>query len=173
MRSLATNTLALLIIGGLCGLALTQTYQVTRTPVEENRTRHAQALLSDLLGRQVPTDLIWHNGVANSCGPWHLVRSAANGYSGPIHYVALLQDGAISLRVTQHQETPGITDFINHAKDPYLQNLDGTAIKEWASLDNVTGATITHKALRSMSAQVQTLVNHQQEQDSCEQIDGP
>ena len=173
MRSLTTNTLALLIIGGLCGLALTQTYEVTRGPVEENRTRQAQALLSELLGRQAPTDLIWQNSVANPCGPWHFVRSAATGYSGPIHYLALLQDGAISLRVTQHQETPGIADFINHAKDPYLPNLDNTAVADWSRLDNVTGATITHKALRSMAAQAQTLVNHQQEQDSCEQIDEP
>lgn len=169
MRSLATNTLALLIIGGLCGLALTQTYEVTRAPVEENRTQQAQALLTELLGQQAPTDLIWQDGVTTPCGSWQFVRSAANGYSGPIHYLALLQGDTISLRVTQHQETPGIADFINHAKDPYLPNLDNTAITDWSSLDNITGATITHKALRSMATQAQTLVDHQREQDSCEQ----
>lgn len=173
MRSLAKNTLALLMIGGLCGLALTQTYQATRKPVEENRTRQAQALLSELLGRQAPTDLDWQNGVANPCGSWHFVRSAASGYSGPIHYLALVKNHTIRLRVTQHQETPGIADFINHAKAPYLPNLDDTSIADWINLDNVTGATITHKALRGMAAQAETLINHQQEQNNCEQADEP
>ena len=44
-NSLVTG-IALLIIGGLCGLALTQTHKLTRAPIEENRTRQAQALLS-------------------------------------------------------------------------------------------------------------------------------
>jgi Na+-translocating ferredoxin:NAD+ oxidoreductase RnfG subunit len=173
VRDAVTTTLALLIIGALCGLALTQTYQATRGPIEDNRIRQAQALLSELLGRQAPTDLVWQNGVSNVCGDWHLVRSAANGYSGPIRYLALIEKDTMRLRITQHQETPGIADFLNHAKDPYLPNLDGTAIAEWASLDNVTGATITHKALRAMAEQAQTLVTNQQEQDNCEQTDEP
>jgi Na+-translocating ferredoxin:NAD+ oxidoreductase RnfG subunit len=169
VRNLVTNTLALLVIGGLCGLALTQTNQLTREPVEANRVRQAQALLSELLGQQAPTDLNWQNGVANPCGPWQFVRGAANGYSGHIHYLALLEKDSIRLRVTRHQETPGIADFINHQVDPYLPNLDDTSIADWGDLDNITGATITHKALRGMAAQAQTLVNHQQERDNCEQ----
>ena len=47
-NSLVTG-IALLIIGGLCGLALTQTYNLTRAPIEENRARQARALLSELL----------------------------------------------------------------------------------------------------------------------------
>ena len=47
MGKRATSAAALLVIGGLCGLALTQTYDITRAPVEENRIRQAQALLSD------------------------------------------------------------------------------------------------------------------------------
>ena len=52
-NSLVTG-IALLIIGGLCGLALTQTHKLTRAPIEENRTRQAQALLSELLGQKHP-----------------------------------------------------------------------------------------------------------------------
>jgi len=87
--------------------------------------------------------------------------------------LALLENDTIRLRVTRHQETPGIADFINHQVDPYLPNLDDTSIAGWGDLDNITGATITHKALRSMAAQAQTLVAHQQERDNCEQSNEP
>ena len=46
-KSLVT-AVALLVIGGLCGLALTQTHQLTRAPIEDNRIRQAQALLSEM-----------------------------------------------------------------------------------------------------------------------------
>ena len=169
MRSQLTTIIALLVIGGLCGLALTQTYQSTRQPVTENRIRQAQALLSELLQRQAPTDLKWQQGVANACGDWQFVRGTSPGYAGPIDYLALLQDQQISLRVTRHQETPGIADFIDHRKDRYLAERDNTAIAGWAQLDNITGATITHEALRGMAAQAQTQLRNTRERYPCEQ----
>ena len=98
-----TSAVALLVIGGLCGLALTQTYDITRAPVEENRIRQAQALLSELLGREAPTDLVWQNDIANVCGEWQFARGASVGYAGPIEYLALLQKDRIKLRITRHQ----------------------------------------------------------------------
>lgn len=167
MRSALTTIIALLVIGGLCGLALTQTHQLTRAPIQENRIRQAQALLSELLGRQAPTNLTWQNQVANACGQWQFTRGASVGYAGPIEYLALLQDGRASLRVTQHQETPGIADFIDHRKDSYLINLDNTLIEEWSQLDNISGATVTHKALRAMAAQAQNQLTNQREKIGC------
>ena len=169
-KSLVT-AVALLVIGGLCGLALTQTHQLTRAPIEDNRIRQAQALLSELLGRQAPTDLRWVAGVANACGDWQFVRGAKLGYAGPIEYLALLDSERMSLRVTRHQETPGIADFIDHSKEDYLPNLDNSPVEDWPSLDNISGATITHKALRSMAAQAQTLRRDAREQASCEATD--
>ena len=78
---------------------------------------------------------------------------------------------SISLRVTRHQETPGIADFIDHSKEDYLPNLDNSPVEDWPSLDNISGATITHKALRSMAAQAQTLRRDAREQASCEAAD--
>ena len=171
-KSLVTG-IAVLIIGGLCGLALTQTHQLTRAPIEENRTRQAQALLSELLGQEAPTNLQWVSGVANACGDWQFVRGAKGGYAGPIEYLALLRDtsASISLRVTRHQETPGISDFVDHSKEDYLPNLDNSPVEDWPNLDNISGATITHKALRSMAAQAQTLRRDAREQASCEATD--
>ena len=169
-RALTTAT-ALLVIGALCGLALTQTHQLTRAPIEENRTHQAQALLSELLGRPVPTDLYWQNGVANACGDWQFVRSASMGYSGPIEFIALFENDTASLRVTRHQETPGIADFIDHDKDPYLPNLDTSTLVNWAKLDNISGATITHKALRAMASKAQQLLIDQRERNNCEALD--
>lgn len=172
MRSQLTTIIALLVIGGLCGLALTHTYESTRQPVTENRIRQAQALLSELLQRQAPTDLKWQQGVANACGDWQFVRGTSPGYAGPIAYLALLQNQQISLRVTQHQETPGIADFIDHRKDRYLADQDNTAIADWAQLDNISGATITHKALRGMAAQAQTQLRNTRERYPCPQSPG-
>jgi Na+-translocating ferredoxin:NAD+ oxidoreductase RnfG subunit len=163
-----TSAVALLVIGGLCGLALTQTYDITRAPVEENRIRQAQALLSELLGREAPTDLVWQNDIANVCGEWQFARGASVGYAGPIEYLALLQQDRIKLRITRHQETPGIADFIDHRKDPYLPSLDNTLLSDWSQLDNISGATITHQALRQMADQASTKLTYQREQTSCE-----
>ena len=101
------------------------------------------------------------------------MRGAKAGYAGPIEYLALLRDtsASISLRVTRHQETPGIADFIDHSKEDYLPNLDNSPVEDWPSLDNISGATITHKALRSMAAQAQTLRRDAREQASCEATD--
>ena len=159
---------ALLVIGGLCGLALTQTYDITRAPVEKNRIRQAQALLSELLGREAPTNLVWQNDIANDCGEWQFVRGASVGYAGPIEYLALVQQDRISLRITRHQETPGIADFIDHRKDPYLPGLDNTVLSDWSQLDNISGATISHKALRQMAAQARTKLTYQREHTPCE-----
>ena len=172
MRSQFTTIIALLVIGGLCGLALTQTYESTRQPVTENRIRQAQVLLSELLQRQAPTDLKWQQGVANACGDWQFVRGSSPGYAGPIAYLALLQNQHISLRVTRHQETPGIADFIDHRRDHYLADRDNTAIADWAKLDNISGATITHKALRGMAAQAQTQLRNTRERYPCPQSPG-
>ena len=166
-KSLVT-AVALLVIGGLCGLALTQTHQLTRAPIKDNRIRQAQALLSELLGRQAPTDLRWVAGVANACGDWQFVRGAKLGYAGPIEYLALLDSERMSLRVTRHQETPGIADFIDHNKADYLPNLDNSAIDAWAQIDNISGATITHKALRAMAEQARTQRRDAREQANCE-----
>ena len=88
MRSQFTTIIALLVIGGLCGLALTQTYESTRQPVTENRIRQAQVLLSELLQRQAPTDLKWQQGVANACGDWQFVRGSSPGYAGSSYKVS-------------------------------------------------------------------------------------
>ena len=162
------NGIAVLLIGGLCGFALTQTHQITRAPIEDNRIRQAQALLSELLGQEAPTDLRWVKGVANACGDWQFVRGAKLGYSGPIEFLALLDHERISMRVTRHQETPGIADFIDHTKDDYLPNLDNSAIDAWAEIDNISGATITHKALRAMAEQARTQRRDAREQENCE-----
>tara|TARA_B100000575_G_C22939105_1_gene543683 strand:+ start:64 stop:582 length:519 start_codon:yes stop_codon:yes gene_type:complete len=162
------NAIAVMVIGGLCVLALTETYRFTRAPIEDNRIRQAQALLSELLGREAPTDLRWVEGVTNACGDWHFVRGAKLGYSGPIEFLALLDHGHISMRVTRHQETRGIADFIDHNKDDYLPNLDNSPIDAWAEIDNISGATITHKALRAMAGQARTQRRDAREKENCE-----
>ena len=72
------------------------------------------------------------------------------------------------MRVTRHQETPGIADFIDHNKDDYLPNLDNSAIDAWAEIDNISGATITHKALRAIPEQARTQRRDAGEQENCE-----
>ena len=111
---------------------------------------------------------MWQNDIANACGEWQFARGASVGYAGPIEYLALLQQDRIRLRITRHQETPGIADFVDHRKDPYLPGLDNTLLSDWSQLDNISGATITHKALREMADQASTKLAYQREQTDCE-----
>ena len=51
------------------------------------------------------------------------------------------------LRVTRHQETPGIADFITQPQRPWLQHLVLLDADEIGRVQALTGATITSRAI--------------------------
>jgi electron transport complex protein RnfG len=86
--------------------------------------------------------------------------AAVNGYNGRIQLlVGINPDGSLSgVRVTSHQETPGLGDFIEIEKSGWVTAFTGKSLRNpepdgWAvrrdggEFDQFTGATITPRAV--------------------------
>jgi len=142
--------LSLVSIGAVCGGLLIGTHAVTQGAIASNREARDRALMAELLGAPLPAD--WHIGeqIFGACAQHVFQHVAVNGYAGAIHITAMWRsaDQSMALRVTGHRETPGIGDFIDHTRHPWLPDMDGSNQADFASLDNVTGATITTNAVR-------------------------
>lgn len=82
------------------------------------------------------------------------------GYNGEIRLlVAIDQSGEITgVRVTHHQETPGLGDDIERSRSDWITSFDGLSLqslspsgwavrKEGGDFDSFTGATITPRAV--------------------------
>lgn len=150
------HLLTLCAVGAACGLLLTTTRSLTAQRIEDNRESRARALIETLLGRPLPADFSPNQAIAGDCTQALVQRVETNGYAGAIAFVALwsaADDGA-SLRVTRHQETPGIGDFIDHEKSSWISQYDRSRESRFTAMDNVAGATITTAAVRRAAQQV-------------------
>jgi len=80
-----------------------------------------------------------------------LLRSSVRGYAGEIEFIVALRpsssgaDALAGVRVTDHRETPGLGDFIDTARSPWLYRFSSQLPED---TDAVTGATITSDALK-------------------------
>ncbi len=85
---------------------------------------------------------------------------APDGYSGKIALlVAIRASGeVVGVRVVSHRETPGLGDYIELAKSPWIKGFDGTSRtshldadwkvkKDGGKFDYMAGATITPRAV--------------------------
>jgi electron transport complex protein RnfG len=85
---------------------------------------------------------------------------APDGYSGKIFLiVAIRSNGEVSgVRVVSHRETPGLGDYIELPKSPWIKGFDGKSHAQYSAndwkvkkdggqFDYMTGATITPRAV--------------------------
>jgi electron transport complex protein RnfG len=85
---------------------------------------------------------------------------APDGYAGKIHLmIGIGKDGKVqAVRVLAHKETPGLGDYIELAKSPWILQFDGKTLnipnaerwrvkKDGGDFDYVSGATITPRAI--------------------------
>lgn len=85
---------------------------------------------------------------------------APDGYSGEIRLlVGIRADGRlVGVRVTGHRETPGLADFIEIGKSPWIRQFEGKSLaspdigrwkvrKDGGAFDSMAGATITPRAI--------------------------
>ncbi|MCC5811889.1 MAG: electron transport complex subunit RsxG [Ectothiorhodospiraceae bacterium] len=85
---------------------------------------------------------------------------ASDGYAGPIHLlVGIYTDGTLAgVRVTAHQETPGLGDGIETRRGDWIfqfadRSLENPEPEHWAlrrnggEFDQLTGATVTSRAV--------------------------
>ncbi len=141
--------LSLVLIGGVCGALLVGTHALTAGDIQLNREAQARALMSAMLGEPLPDDQDIQAQVFGNCATWVFQQINVDGYAGDIDLRVLWRAGdEMTLRVTRHSETPGIGDFIDHQRNPWITGLDGRSAEYVAQIDKVSGATITARAIK-------------------------
>ena len=157
MANVVRLCISLAAIGGVCGLLLVGTYRLTAEDIDLNREARARALMTSMLGHPLPVDHDVQADISGHCDAWLFSKINVNGYTGEIRVLALWRaqkDKApiLTLRVLQHSETPGIGDFIDHARDPWITQWDGQTGATYGAIDNVSGATVTSNAIKRAAA---------------------
>jgi len=101
-----------------------------------------------LVGRQFdPTGLAWRDDQVDLPGGIWLRRTEIQGYAGEIRLLAAFGNGGrlLGARVAEHRETPGLGDFIDVDKSPWMRRFAPTPP---LAVDAVSGATITSEAVK-------------------------
>jgi electron transport complex protein RnfG len=148
LRSLAP----LVIIASVCAGLLALTESQTGSRIDENVRAHELRLITDLTGRHPPTSSGWSGNVWDLCNHSLLVRTEVPGYGGPMALlVSLVTEPQAprlrGLRITRHQETPGLADFLAQPHSGWLSELGDRARADLQDIDAVSGATISSKAV--------------------------
>ena len=102
---------------------------------------------------------------AGNATAWILPTVAHDGYSGDIKLIiGINSDGTIAgVRVTEHNETPGLGDKIDLKKSRWILDFNGKSLhnpstdgwkvkKDKGEFDQLTGATITPRAVVQQAA---------------------
>ena len=144
--------ISLTAIGALCAVLLAGTYAFTKDAIQANREAHAWRVAFDLTGGAFPTaDLCWDGDHIDLPNGYSLRRSTVNGYAGAIELLAAFRTSGdaggtlVGVRVTKHRETPGLGDFVDTARSPWILQFSDQPPDQ---VDAVTGATITSEAVK-------------------------
>ncbi|MCW8194343.1 electron transport complex subunit RsxG [Proteobacteria bacterium 005FR1] len=184
-QSIGFNSTLLGIFALITAGVVAVTQQLTREPIAEAKERAAQAALYEIIPRERHDNDLLNDvmplaedhahllGKDAQRGQIHVARSgsepvaailpsvAPDGYSGPIEMIVGVDaDGRIAgVRVTSHNETPGLGDKIDLRKGNWILSFDGHDLESMRNgghaassapgkgFDQLTGATITRKAV--------------------------
>ena len=143
-----------------CLLVLTRWVSAPRIAANESAQARAELLklLSDasLLPSPLP-DLNLDGDVWQLCNGLTIARLSAAGYAGPISLLLAMRSDPARIhrvRILNHQETPGITQFLQSAESGWLSELNNRTSATLAEVDTVSGATITSEAIRAALRQL-------------------
>ena len=160
---------------------LAYTFKLTQPSIERSQQAEKLALLSqalphtlydnDLLSsqRHLPPDprlgtrqpsAMWVGRRDGAITAVVLEAVAPEGYSGDIHLLIGIdiRGGLTGVRVTRHNETPGLGDYINRQKSAWVDQFTGKSLstpsrsqwgvtKDGGAFDARAGATITPRAV--------------------------
>lgn len=175
MKELLRLAVALTLITAGAGLILSLVENATRAPIAEQRrlemVRALEAVLPkinnqpdsdtvelvagvDKKGRDVGRTFYRGRTGDELIGIAFKV-TAHDGYSGNIDImVGVFPDGSVvGIEILTHAETPGLGDKITHApfkeqfRDKNLDNIDWRVKKDGGEFDQITGATISPRAV--------------------------
>jgi len=178
----AARTGAILFVFAFAGTALlAYTHDNTEPVIEKSRQAEKLALINqvlpparydnnllasqqtvppdDLLGTRQPSAL-WVARRGGAFAGAVLEAVAPDGYSGDIALlIGIDADGTVTgVRVTAHRETPGLGDYIDRAKSPWIDQFIGKSLftpeprhwkvkKDGGAFDARAGATISPRAV--------------------------
>lgn len=178
----AFRTSTILFIFAFIGTAmLAYTFRQTRPIIEKSEQAEKLALINQVLPRSLyDNDLLANRrilpaddllGTRKPSEMWLATRNgqpagivleavAPEGYSGDISLlIGMTTEGVVTgVRVTRHKETPGLGDYIELAKSPWILQFNGKRMEEndkprWrvkkdgGEYDSRAGATITPRAI--------------------------
>lgn len=178
----ALRTAVILLLVAVVGTGiLAYTHQYTEPTIARSRQAETLALLNqvlppalydnDLLASQRKLPASRTLGTRQPSALWIARRGedvtavaleavAADGYSGDIRLlVGIAADGTLTgVRVTAHRETPGLGDYIERVKSPWIEQFVGRSAldpgprgwnvaKDGGVFDARAGATITPRAV--------------------------
>ncbi len=159
-KKISSTAAAMIIFSLLASTALSISYFVTKTPIEESDARAKRIFLNQV----IPSNLYDNNLVKDtiSVEPNPLIGNKKNidiyrakknnqviaviietiapdGYSGEIKTLVGIdqEDKILGVRVITHKETPGLGDYIEIEKSQWIKNFDLKSLdkmteKEWA-----------------------------------------
>ncbi len=118
-----------------------------------------EILPSSLLGTDRPS-IVYRARLQGDPVAVILNAIAPEGYNGDIHLlIGIFEDGSLAgVRVVKHSETPGLGDAIEIRKSDWILGFNGKSLgnpepelwqvrRDGGSFDQVTGATITPRAI--------------------------
>jgi electron transport complex protein RnfG len=127
---------------------------------DNNVVRDMLTLKADALLGTSDDSLVYRARLKGKPSAVVLEAIAPDGYSGKIFLlVAIKANGEVAgVRVVSHHETPGLGDYIDLAKSPWIKNFDGKSHaqykdadwkvkKDGGQFDYMAGATITPRAV--------------------------
>jgi electron transport complex protein RnfG len=147
------SSLSLAIIAGVCASLLALTQSLTDERIEQNTRQRELRLITELTGTTPPTSGTWSGDVWDLGNQTVLARAEVTGYGGPVSLViasTVVQSERrlTGIRITGHQETPGLADFLGHPERGWLARFSGANRTRIGEIDTVAGATITSRAVR-------------------------
>ena len=160
LKKISSTAAAMIIFSLLASTALSISYFVTKTPIEESDARAKRIFLNQV----IPSNIYDNNLVKDtiSVEPNPLIGNKKNidiyrakknnhviaviietiapdGYSGEIKTLVGIdqEDKILGVRVITHKETPGLGDYIEIEKSQWIKNFDLKSLdkmteKEWA-----------------------------------------
>ena len=144
--------LSLTAIGALCALLLAGTHRFTADDIEANRDAHAWRVAFELVGSEFPTTNLRWDGNRLESARWRSAAALVGQRLRGRNRVPRRDpagtgrtDALAGVRVTRHRETPGLGDFIDTARSPWIHQFSDKLPDE---VDAVTGATITSEAVK-------------------------
>lgn len=180
-RSIISNSLLLTVFALVTVGVVAVTQSITRDAIAESRLEAARAALYEVVPRDqhdndlfndawpIPEPLAKQLNLDSRGGEqqlMHLARrdgevvavvlptAAPDGYSGRIEMIMGVNDEGriLGLRVTSHNETPGLGDKIEIRKSNWILSFNGKTAESTidgldAGFDQLTGATITRQAI--------------------------